>query len=109
VATNYIQPGNVLTIPAPVTVASGGVVTVGEIAGVAMIDAAQGEPVSVETTGVYRLPKVAANSIGLGAPVYWNADDALATSTATGNARLGVAVEAAPAATGEVTVRLSGF
>jgi predicted RecA/RadA family phage recombinase len=73
VATNYIQPGNFLTIPAPAPVASGGVVIAGQIVGVATGDAASDAPVDVAVTGVFRLPKVAADNIALGAAVYWNA------------------------------------
>lgn len=106
---NHIQPGNVLTIPAPAAVLSGGVVIAGEIKGIASGHAASGEPVDVQTSGVFDLPKVAANSFALGAAVHWDATAGLATSTASGNTRLGVAVEAAAASTATVRIRLSGF
>ena len=107
-ATNYIQPGDTLTIPAPAAVLSGGVVIAGDIKGIAQCDAASGAPVDVATRGVWELPKVAANAFVLGAKVYWNATDALAPSTASGNTLLGVAVEAAPADSATVKLRLSG-
>lgn len=106
---NYIQPGDTLTIPAPAVVLSGGVVIAGEIKGIAGSHAAVGEPVDVSVTGVFELPKVAANAFTLGAAVHWDAATGLATSTASGNTKLGVAVEAAPASTATVKVRLSGF
>ena len=59
-ATNYIQPGRILTIPAPEAVASGGVVIAGEIVGIAQGDALAAAPVDVEVEGVWELPKVAA-------------------------------------------------
>lgn len=108
-AKNYIQRGDTLTIPAPAAVLSGGVVIAGDIKGIAQGDAAAGVPVDVATRGVWELPKVAANAFTLGGKVYWNATDGLATSTASGNTLLGVAVEAAPADTAAVKVRLSGF
>lgn len=108
-AKNYIQPGDTLTIPAPAVVLSGDVVIAGDIKGIAQGDAAAGAPVDVATRGVWELPKVAANAFTLGGKVYWNATDGLATSTASGNTLLGVAVEAAPADTASVKVRLSGF
>ncbi|WP_406721387.1 DUF2190 family protein [Thioclava litoralis] len=55
------------------------------------------------------MQRIAADAFTLGAPVYWDADDELATSIATDNTKLGVAVEAAPADTGSLKVRLSGF
>ncbi|AUM72921.1 DUF2190 family protein [Paracoccus jeotgali] len=106
---NYIQKGDTLTIPAPAVVLSGGVVIAGEIKGVAGGDALAGEAVDVSVTGVFELPKIAANAFPVGAAVHWNADSGLATSTASGNTKLGVAVEAAPASTATVRVRLSGF
>jgi predicted RecA/RadA family phage recombinase len=107
-ATNFIQPGNFLTISAPAAVASGGVVIAGGIVGVATGDAASGAPVDVAVTGVFKLPKVAANNIALGAAVHWDAAEGLATldDDNGGNAKLGIAVEAAAASTGTVAVRL---
>lgn len=107
-ATNYIQAGDTITITAPAAVASGGVVIAGSIAGIAQGDAAIGASVDVATCGVWELPKVAANAFNLGAAVYWDATAGLATSTASGNTKIGVAVEAAAASTGTVKVRLSG-
>lgn len=108
-ARNYIQPGDTLTIPAPAAVLSGAPVIVGDIVGIAQGNAASGAPVDVAMRGVWELPKVAANSFALGARVYWNAGNGLATSTASGNTLLGVAVEAAAADTGTVKMRLGGF
>ena len=108
-AKNFIQPGDTVTIPAPAAVASGGVVIAGSIAGIALGDAASGEPVDVKTSGVWQLPKVAADNVTLGAPIYWASGTGLATITASGNTKIGVAVEAAAASTGTVKVRLSGF
>lgn len=108
-AQNYIQAGDTITIPAPAAVASGGVLIAGSIAGIAQGDAAIGEKVDVATSGVWELPKVAANSFALGAAVFWDGTAGLATSTASGNTKLGVTVEAAAASTGTVKVRLSGF
>ena len=104
---NFIQSGVNLTIPAPAEVTSGGVVIAGNIIGIAAGNAANGAPVDVVTSGVFELPKVAANAFTLGAPVYW--DGTLATSTASGNTKIGVAVAAAVASTGAVRVRLSAF
>lgn len=88
-ARNDVQVGDTLTIPAPAAVASGGVVIAGNIVGIAQGDPAQGTPVDVTTSGVWELPKVAANAFALGVAVYWNGE--LATSIASGNTKLGVA------------------
>lgn len=106
---NYIQPGDTLTIPAPAAILSGAVVIAGDIIGIAHGDAAEGAPLDVKCSGVFELPKVAANTFALGAAVYWSAGDALATSTASGNTRIGTAVEAAASGSASAKVRLSGF
>ena len=67
-ATNYIQPGDSLTIPAPAAVASGGVVIAGSIVGIAAGDAESGASVDVVTRGVFTLPKVGANAFTSGRP-----------------------------------------
>jgi predicted RecA/RadA family phage recombinase len=105
-AKNYIQRGDVLTIPAPATVTSGGVVIAGGIIGVAAGDAASGAPVDVETRGVFSLPKVGANAFTLGATVYWDESADLATVTSAGNTAIGVAVAAAGSGAAAVHVKL---
>ncbi|AXQ95684.1 DUF2190 family protein [Cereibacter azotoformans] len=106
---NFVQPGDTLTIPAPASVLSGQPVIAGEIVGIASGDAASGAAVDVATSGVFELPKVAADAVTLGAPIYWDAEAELATTTETDNIKLGVAVAAAAASTATVRVRLSGF
>lgn len=104
-ARNFVQAGRNLTIPAPEAVLSGGVVIAGDLRGVALGDAAAGAPVDVCVVGCWALPKVAANAFTIGAKVYWNGDK-LATTTASGNTLLGYAIEAAPADSAAVKVRL---
>lgn len=108
-ATNFIQRGDNLTIPAPATVTSGAPVIAGEIVGIALGDAASGAAVDVATSGVFEIAKVAADDMALGDVIYWDDSAELATITATDNTKLGVAVAAAGTGTGAVNVRLSGF
>ncbi|MET4684883.1 DUF2190 family protein [Brevundimonas faecalis] len=108
-ATNHVQRGKTLTIPAPVAVQSGGVVVAGAIIGVAQGDAEAGALVDVQVDEVWDLPKVAALAIGLGDVVYWDAAAGLANKTSAGNTKLGVATQAAANPSGTVRVRLSGF
>jgi len=110
-ATNYIQAGNNLTIPAPANVSSGMPVLAGEIKGIAAGSATSGNPVDVVTAGVFTLSKVGADDVALGDAIYWDAGEELATiDDDTGNnPKLGCAVEAAAASTGTVKVRLSAF
>lgn len=103
---NFLQSGDVLTIPAPSAVLSGAVVIVGQLKGVAVADAASGAPVAVQTRGVFSLPKAAAQAVTLGAAIYWDADDKVATTTATDNTLIGYAAAAAGSSAATVDVKI---
>ena len=109
-AKNYVQKGDMITIPATAAVVSGAIVQAGSIIGVAQGSTAIGEQVDVACGGVWTLPKVSSEAYaGAGVPVYYNSGNGLVTSTASGNTKLGVAIESVATATGSVKVRLSGF
>ena len=105
---NYVQKGDTLTIQASHAVLSGQGVKSGLLFGIANGDAAEAAEVDISVVGVFDLVKVAANSFALGAAVYWDDTAKLATSTASGNSKIGVATEAAAADTATVRVRLNG-
>jgi predicted RecA/RadA family phage recombinase len=106
-ARNYIQPGTVLTVPAPSGgVLSGAPLLIGALFGVAQGDAAEGQEVELLTEGVVELPKAAPLAIGIGDRLFWNAGDAVLDKTATAQLCVGVAVAAAASADGIVRVRL---
>lgn len=108
-AKNYVQKGDTITIEAPAAVVSGAIVQAGSIIGVAQGNAEIGGKVDVACGGVWTLPKVASEAYaGAGVPVYYNSGNGLVTSTASGNTKLGVAIESVAASTGTVKVRLSG-
>ena len=105
---NFVQPGDVVTIPAPADVVSGAGVLAGALFGVASTDAVSGESLAVAVTGVFELPKVSAQAWTVGAAIYWIAAENVCTSVAGSNTLIGKAVAAAanPSATG--VVRLNG-
>lgn len=103
---NYVQPGDVLTIPAPAAVSSGGVVIAGALKGIASGDAALGASVDVATVGVFELSKVGANEFAVGDTVYWDSVAELATSVSTDNTGIGFAVAAAGAGSALVRVKI---
>ncbi len=105
-ATNFIQPGLVLSIPAPAAVTSGCVIVAGNFVGIAQGDAAAGDIVDMALTGVWEIEKVAADAFAVGDVVYWDAATSLATASET-TAKVGLAVEIAAASTASVKVRLS--
>lgn len=105
---NYIQPGNVITVTAPATLASGDGCLVGALFGVACGAYEINADAELALVGVFELPKTSAQAWTAGAKVYWSATEKACTTTATGNTLIGVAVKAAanPSATG--FVRLNG-
>jgi len=105
---NYVQPGVALTLPAPADFASGDVVIIGSIIGIAAETVLSGADLDVETQGVFTLPKVSALAIAIGDKLYWDAGAKLVTKTASGNTLLGAAVTAAANPSGTVNVRLNG-
>ena len=107
---NYIQPGHAITLAAPYDVASGDVLLVGSIFGVATHDASTGAEIEAQLTGVVEITKVGTQAWIAGARVYWDDTNKRATNVATDNTLIGVAVLAVGAGAEEVVgrVRLNG-
>lgn len=107
---NFIQPGNVVTLPAPATVASGAGALVGTLFGVATSDVASGIDGEFQTTGVFDLKKKASQAWTVGAAIYWDNTAKEATTTSTDNTKIGVALVAVGSGAGELVgrVRLNG-
>ena len=104
---NWIQPGDIVTVVAPVAVNSGEGLMAGALFGIAISTAAINENVEIVTEGVVELPK-AAVAISQGAKVYWVSASSNVTTTATGNTLIGCAVLAAAVGDAFVRVRLNG-
>lgn len=102
---NYVQKGVNLTVPSPAAVASGDVVTIGALVGIAAGDAVSGADLDLITEGVFTLQKVSALAIAIGDLIYYDAATGLVNKTATDNTLLGVAVTAAANPSGFVNVR----
>lgn len=109
-ATNFVAPGDTVTITAP----SGGVtvgipVVLGQIFGVPAYSAASGVEAEIVTGGIWDLPKTnaASMSMAVGANVHWDATNSKCTVSATSNAKLGVVVVAASNTDATVRVRLN--
>lgn len=105
---NYIAPGEHITVAAPYALSSGDGALVGTVFGVADADAASGADVVLVRRGVFDLAKTSAQAWTLGAKLYWDDTNKVATTTASGNTLIGaaLAVAANPSATG--TVLLDG-
>lgn len=106
----YVQPGGTLTLAAPYDVLSGQGLKLGAIVGVATHDALAGADVETALTGVYDLAKAASQAWTVGAKIYWDDTNKVASSVATGNTLIGVATLAVAGGASDVIgrVRLNG-
>ena len=104
---NWIQPGDIVTVVAPVAVNSGDGLLVGTLFGVAVSTAAVGATVEISTTGVMDLP-TAAVAITQGAKLYWDNTAKNVTTTVGTNTLIGCAIVAAAIGDATTRVRLNG-
>ncbi len=115
-ATNYQQSGAVFDWANATgsAVSSGDVVKIGNILGVALVDIADGATGSVQTEGVFVVPKVSAAVIAQGESLVWDAsagafDDSAATpATGDVSGAPAVAFEAAGNGVTSLAVRFTG-
>lgn len=106
---NFVQSGNIIPVIAPAGgVLSGAPVRAGSFFGVAATDAAAGATVEIALTGVFDLPKKAADVVSLGTSLYWDNAAGKVTITSAGNTLIGAATAAAAGADATVRVRLNG-
>lgn len=103
---NYSQRGDIITVTVGADVASGGVVVVGDLVGVAVGAAANGTQAEVCLTGVFELAKVS-GAINQGVKVYWSAADSAVTTTASTNKLVGHAFVGAASGDATVLVKLA--
>lgn len=96
--TNYIQKGEVLTLTAPYTVASGAGALVGSLFGVATADITSGASGEFQMTGVVQLNKNTSNAATAGYPAFWDNSAKEITPLANGTVPVGFFTEAQLAA-----------
>lgn len=107
--TNHIASGEILTLTAPYAVASGEGALVGSIFGVATATVANGAVGEFVLEGIVEIKKTSAQAWTVGALIYWDNTAKEATTTASTNKLIGVAVAAAanPTAVGRVRLNAS--
>lgn len=96
---NFHARGDALEFTAGADIASGDVVAVGNLIGIAAGDVANGGEGIMNLTGVYGVPKVGSQAWGIGDPVYWNGT--AATKTAGTNKFMGNAAAVVGSGAGE--------
>ena len=105
---NFLKEGKIITLTAPYNVNSGGGMLVGSIFAVATTTVLSGATVEGLVEGVVTLAKTSAQAWTVGALIYWDDTNKVATTVSTSNKLIGVATDAAanPSSTGNV--RLNG-
>ena len=106
----YIQNGHAITVPTPTDgIASGDGLIVGNIFGIAAYSAAEGDPLELSITGVYKLPKATAAVLAVGARLAWDNTAKQVNTPGAGRFPIGIAAEAAGNGITTVAVRLDGI
>jgi predicted RecA/RadA family phage recombinase len=108
---NFIQEGRYLTLAAPYEVVAGDGAQVGQLFGVAALDALSGADTQFDTQGVYELDKAPSQAWAVGAAVYWDNTNKYCTTTASGNLLIGAAMAVVGSGAEETLgkVRLNGI
>lgn len=103
-ATNFVQPGEILALVAPYTRTSGQGALIGSIFGVATSDVASGSTGEFAVEGVWTLAKTSAQAWTQGQKVYWDDTNKRCDSDGTLGQLIGAATVAAanPSASGSV-------
>ena len=102
---NFVQNGDFIEFAAVAAIASGDMVTVGDMVGISQGKYAIGETAVISLNGVYLVPKVTGAAIALGAKVY-NDGTGKATVTVGTNKILGYSFSDELAAATTVRVKL---
>ncbi len=103
-ASNYVQPGDHVTLTAPYTVAAGAAALVGGLLGIALNDVTSGAAGEFARTGIWDVAKVSAQAWAQGDRIYWDNSAKLFTTVDTGNTFAGIAMATAanPTSTGRL-------
>ena len=105
---NYLGEGDSIIITAPTAVVSGQPLLVGVMFGICLASAAAGQSVEFWLKGIYQLAKNSAEVWTVGAAIYWDNTNLVATMTSSGNTKIGVATDAAANPSSVGNVRLNG-
>jgi predicted RecA/RadA family phage recombinase len=108
-ATNFVQPGSVLTLTAPSGgVTAGNLYIIGAMAVVAMDSALEGATFAGAIDGVWDLPKAPSQAWTEGAAINWDnsSNKRCSTAATAGFFPLGLAVTAVGSGAGELVGRV---
>lgn len=106
-ARNHIQPGKVIEFTAGANVASGELVLIGDLVGVALADVANGAVGSAQIEEVFEVPKLSTDVMTAGVAVYLDASNKRVTLEDEGNKYAGKTVNGAGNGIAKVRVKLN--
>jgi predicted RecA/RadA family phage recombinase len=106
---NQVSVGDAVDIAsAPYTLTSGQGCLVGSLFGIAAYGASSANPATLWTKGVFSMAKTSAQAWTVGALIYWDDTNKVATTVSTSNKLIGVATAAAANPSSVGSVRLNG-
>lgn len=118
---NFVAQGNIITVPTEALllgesiIGGKGYLLSGGLFGIAtatveVTDIGQGKDCTLALTGIHDLPKQPSQAWSIGAKIYWDSPNSRATTTATGNTLIGIAMLSTGGTAGETIgrVRLNG-
>lgn len=108
-ASSHFQRGNVIDHTPATAVASGAVVVMNGMVGVALADIPAGVPGAVQITDVWTFAKNPPDTFVQGALAYWDATNRRVTSASAGNTLMGRATYPSGAGATQMQVGLKGF
>ena len=92
---NYIQSGGTITAVLAAACASGDIVGIGEIVGIANGAGAIGDEIELDVEGVFEVQKTTGQAWTFGAALYFDAATGKATTTVSTNKKMGHCVDKA--------------
>jgi predicted RecA/RadA family phage recombinase len=110
---NMIQEGDILDITAPYARSSGDFVQLGngttsQLGGICSTDIGSGATGSIKTTGVFDITALSTSTFAFGEPVYWDNTNKRCTNVASGNLKIGIALETKASGPTTIRTRLNG-
>lgn len=105
---NFVQTGDMVTVPAPYGLSSGMAVLVGSLFGVAACNAALGTSVDIKRKGVFDIMALTTDVADVGTKMYWDNTNKRVTTSSAGNTLVGCLTVAKGSSDATARVLLDG-
>lgn len=105
-ASNFVKPGNTLTVALPYNRDSGQAFKVGNIFGVASVDGTTGDVIEAHVEGVFDITTLTTDTPSAGTIMYWDDSNRRLTTTASTHLAVGYAVAAKASGAANTRIKL---